>query len=60
VRRLSDVGQARKDGSFTLRLPVAVDSSWNARHLHVIAFAQSAKTGAIASASAIAWPEPSR
>lgn len=60
VRRLSDVGQARKDGSFTLRLPVAVDSSWNPRHLHVIAFAQSAKTGAIASASAIAWPEPSR
>jgi hypothetical protein len=60
VRRLADIGQASKDGSFSLRAPMVIDSAWNTRNMRFVVFAQSSKTRAITSANAIAWPESSR
>ncbi len=53
VRRLSDIGQARKDGSFSLKLPVTIDAAWLRQNVRIVVFAQASKSARITAAGEI-------
>jgi hypothetical protein len=57
VRSLTRVGSAKANTSFTMDSPIKVAPEWKTPDLHAVVFAQSVKSKAILSVSAVAFPQ---